>query len=85
MCMVGPTLAMLHSPTYRVKVRKVISYLSPSKLELCVCVCEAMQSEREGVARREGFRFQKPLSSVYWPATSFQKVLREATMQDRGC
>lgn len=40
-------------------------------------------SERGG--KKRGFSFhQKPLGPIYWAATSFQKVLREATMQDRG-
>lgn len=36
--MVGPTLALLSSPTHRVKVKSVISFQSPAKLELCVFV-----------------------------------------------
>lgn len=52
-----------------------------------MCVYKAMQ-RKERQARREGsegFHFQNPLSSVYWAASSFQKVLSEATMQTRGC
>lgn len=51
-------------------------------------MCEATQSEKNREARKggsEGSHFQKPLSSVYWLANSFQKVLSKATMQARGC
>lgn len=79
MSIVGPTLTMHHSSTDRVKVRKVISFQSSTKVgAVCVCVgmCEreTMQSERKA-DKRGGFNFQKPLGSVYCPASSFENVL----------
>lgn len=49
------------------------------------CVYVRGHAERERGRCERGFHFQKPLSSVYWLASSFQKVLREATTQTRGC
>lgn len=88
MCLVSPTLATLHSPTESKSERLSFFFQAPQSLScLCVCVYKAMQ-RKERRARREGsegFHFQNPLSSVYWAASSFQKVLSEATMQTRGC
>lgn len=85
--MVGPTLDIFQFLTYRAKARKVIVPARPLNVG-GVQMCVAMPSEKNREATMRRIRgcshFQKPLTSVYWLTSSFQKVLSEAPMQARG-